>query len=153
MMCSSALAVLAICFYLQQESHNSTTSLQEDPSPQLYLGRSEDWSTTDEEKPQLSSRSPSHYTMGIRRQSTQGRDEPIHNLLEDQNILGSSRRPAPLKEIRRSTTIIASSQHIKSSKAPTGQSTLKIQSQSDNTCLFLLTNHIVLPLKCTCNMC
>lgn len=73
-----------------------TTSLQEDPSPQLYRGRSEGWSTTDEEKPQLSSRSPSpDYTVGIRGWSTRGRDEPIHNLPEDQNILGSSRRPIP----------------------------------------------------------
>ena len=49
----------------------STTSLQEDPSPQLYRGRSEGWSTTDEEKPQLSSRSPSpDYTVGTRGRST-----------------------------------------------------------------------------------
>jgi hypothetical protein len=72
----------------------STTSLQEDPSPQLYRGRSEGWSTTDEEKPQLSSRSPSpDYTVGTRGRSTRGRDGPIHNLLEDHNIHGSSRRP------------------------------------------------------------
>jgi hypothetical protein len=49
----------------------STTSLQEDPSPQLYRGRSEGWSTTDEEKPQLSSRSPSpDYTVGEARLPT-----------------------------------------------------------------------------------
>jgi hypothetical protein len=73
-----------------------TTSLQEDPSPQIYRGRSEGWSTTDEEKHQLSSRSPSpDYIVGIHGPSTQWRDEPIHNLLEDQNILGSSRIPVP----------------------------------------------------------
>jgi hypothetical protein len=73
-----------------------TTSLQEDPSPQLYRGRSEGSSTTDEEKPQLSSRSPSpDYTVGTRGRSTPWRDGPIHNLLEDHNILGSLRRPFP----------------------------------------------------------
>jgi hypothetical protein len=73
----------------------STTSLQEDPSLQLYRGRSEGWSTTDE-KPQLSSRSPSpDYTVGTRGRSTRGRDGPIHNLLEDHNIHGSSIRQVP----------------------------------------------------------
>jgi hypothetical protein len=54
------------------------------------------WSTTDKEEPQLSSRSPSpDYTDGTRGRSTRGRDGPIHNLLEDHIIHGSSRRPVP----------------------------------------------------------
>jgi hypothetical protein len=42
-----------------------TTSLQEDLSPRLLRGRSEGWTTADEEKPHLFSRSPSpDYAVG-----------------------------------------------------------------------------------------
>jgi hypothetical protein len=50
----------------------------------------------DEGKPPLSSRSLSpNNPVGIRGLSTRGRDEPTQNLLEDQTIFGSSRRPVP----------------------------------------------------------
>jgi hypothetical protein len=53
-----------------------TTNLQEDPSPQLYRGKSKGRSTTDEEKPQFSSRSSSpDYALGIRGRSTLGRGD------------------------------------------------------------------------------
>jgi hypothetical protein len=47
-----------------------TTSLQEDPSPQLYRGRYDGRSTIDEENPQLSSGGLSpDYTVGIHERS------------------------------------------------------------------------------------
>jgi hypothetical protein len=56
-----------------------TTSLQEDPSPQLYSGRYEDWSTTGEEKTQLSSGNPSpDYSVGDQLEDPQPTGGPEH---------------------------------------------------------------------------
>jgi hypothetical protein len=54
------------------------------------------------------------YTVGIRGRSTRGRDEPIHNLLEDQNILGSPRgsEGRPPSSPQRSTPSVARPQAL-----------------------------------------
>jgi hypothetical protein len=91
------------------------------------------------------------YTVGIHGQSTWGRDEPIHNLLEDQNILGSSRRPIPTprgsegrppSSPRRSTPSVArppqGSPHSKSHPRQSNR-TIPVYNQSSRIPIFSTT--------------
>jgi hypothetical protein len=126
-----------------------TTSLQEDPSPQWYHGRSEDWSTTDEEKPQLSSKSPSPdndrdpWAINSRKRWTH--PQPT----------GGPEHPSIFKKTRPnsqgiwgSTTIVASLQHTKCgwplvgsphSKSNPSQSTYSpAKNTHKHTCILLL---------------
>jgi hypothetical protein len=105
-----------------------TTSFQEDPSPQLYRGRSENWSTTDEEKSQLSSRSPSpDYTVGdpyainskeINPSTTYRWTKPPLNLQKDPSLLPRDQRVDHHRRL------------AAAHKAPSWQFPLKIISQS-----------------------
>jgi hypothetical protein len=63
------------------------------------------------------------------------KDIPIYNLLDDQTILGSSRKPVltPRGCEVRPPDVVASIQHTKCGWTPTEQSTLKISSSSSTS--------------------